>query len=298
MAVASGNFAELLWPGIHDIFGNTYKDWDALYPRVFMEKDSDKRFEKEQGVTGLPLAGVKDEGNSIPYVDPYQGFQKEYVNVTYALGANVTREMYEDDQYNYINSIPKMLARSMRQTEETIAFNHFNRGFNSSFTGADGQPLFSDSHPLVGGGTFRNQLSTAADLTQTSLEQAINDLRDFVDDQSLKIMVKPKCLVVPTQLAFTAQKILQTQQAVGSADNDKNIISGMGMELIISPYLTDSDAWFVCTDAPNGLTWYNRRSAEIVRDNEFDTQNLKFATTRRFSSGWTDPRGVYGTAGA
>lgn len=298
MTVASGNFAELLWPGIADIWANEYKDYPVLYEKIFDVKQSDKRFEKEQGVTGLPLASVKDEGNSVPYEDPLQGFQKEYINTTYALGAIVTREMYEDDQYNYINTIPSMLARSMRQTEETTSFNILNRAFNTSYTGADGVSLCNASHPLVGGGTFRNQLSTAADLTQTSLEQALQDVMDFVDDRSLKIRAMPKSLVVSTQFNFTARKILESANVVGSADNDKNPIPGLFKDLVVSPYLTDTDAWFIVTDCPNGLTFFNRRKAEIARDNEFDTENLKFKTSRRWSVSWTDPRGVFGTAGA
>ncbi len=298
MTIATGNFAELLWPGIAQIWGVTYKDYEPLYYKIFEMKKSDKRFEKEQGVTGLPLAGVKDEGSAAMYVDPFQGYQQEYVNVTYALGSTVTREMYEDDQYSYINKIPVMLARSMRQTEETIAFNHLNRGFNTSFTGADGVTLLNASHPLVGGGTFSNRLTTDSDLTQTSLETAIQNLMDFVDEQSLKIRTLPKCLVVPTSLNFTARKLLETSYVVGSADNDVNPIMGLFQDLVVSPYLADPDAWFIVTDIMNGLTWYNRRSAEIVRDNEFDTQNLKFLTTERFSSSWTDARTIFATPGA
>lgn len=298
MTVASGNFAELLWPGIHDIWGQKYNDWPALYSKIFNMKRSDKAFEKEQGVTGLGLAAIKEQGGGISYDDPYQGYQKEYVNVTYGLGAIITREMYEDDQYNYINGLPAMLAKSLRQTEETIAFNHLNRAFNASFTGADGATLCSATHNLVGGGSFRNQLATAADLTQTSLEQAVQDLMDWVDDRSLKIRAMPKALVVPTQLNFTARKLMETDHVVGSADNDKNPIPGLFTDLVVSPYLTDTDAWFIVTDVDDGLTWYTRRAAEVGRDNEFDTENLKFKTTMRFSSGWTNPRGVFGTAGA
>lgn len=298
MTVASGNFAELLWPGIADLWGNEYKDWPPLYSKVFETKKSNKRFEKEQGVTGLPLAGVKDEGDSVGYVDPFQGYQKEYVMVTYGLGSSVTREMFEDEMYNYINTIPKMLARSMRQTEETVSWNVLNRAFNSNFVGADGVVLGSASHPLVGGGTYSNTLATAADLTETSLEQAVIDLRNYVDDQSLKINTMPRKLVVPTQLEFVARKILETTQKLGSADNDKNVIRGSITDLVVSPYLTDNDAWFVTTDVMNGLTFFNRRAAEITRDNEFDTENLKFKTTRRFAVGWTDARGVYCVPGA
>lgn len=298
MTLATGNFAELLWPGIKQRWGTAYNDYEPLYSKIFEVKESTLRFEKEQGVTGLGLASVKNEGSPIPYSDPFQGYQKEYNNITYAIGTTVTREMYEDDQYNYIREAPDWLARSMRQTEETIGFNHLNRAFNASFLGADGVSLCNASHPLVGGGTYRNQLSTASDLTQTSLETAIQDLMDFVDEQSLKIRVTPKCLVVPTALNFTARKLLESDYTVGSADNDVNPVTGLFTDLIVSPYLTDADAWFIVTDIPHGLTWYNRRASEIVRDNEFDTQNLKFASTKRFSSGWTDPRGIFGTAGA
>ena len=297
MTTASGNFAELLWPGIATIFGDEYNQYEPLYKKIFEMKNSDKAFEKEQGVTGLPLAAIKEQGKAATFVDPNQGFQKEYVNVTYGLGATVTREMYEDDMYGYINTLPKMLARSLYQTEETVHFNVLNNGFSTELT-ADGQTVFNASHNLVGGGTFRNQLATAADLTQTSLEQATQDLLDFVDDQSLKIRVMPKCLVVPTALNHTARKILETHYVTGSADNDINPVYGLFMDLVVSPWLTDSDAWFIVTDCPNGLTCFVRRDSEITRDNEFATENLQFKTTRRWSQGVTDPRGVFGTAGA
>ncbi len=298
MTVASGNFAELLWPGIHDIWGQKYTDWPALYPKIFTMKRSTLAFEKEQGVTGLGLASIKGQGNPIDYDDPFQGYQQEYVNVTYSLGTVVTREMFEDDQYNYINGLPGMLAKSLRQTEETIAFNHINRAQNTNFTGADGVTLANASHPLVGGGTFRNQLATAADLTQTSLEQACQDIMDWVDDRSLKVRLMPKCLLVPTQLNFTARRLMESEYIVGSADNDKSGIPGLFQDLVVSPYLTDSDAWTIVTDSEDGLIWYTRRAAEINRDNEFDTQNLKFATTTRFVSSWTNPRGIFFSPGA
>lgn len=302
MTVASGNFAELLWPGIASLWAESYNDYEPLYAKCFSVKDSNKRFEKEQGVTGLPLAGVKDEGNAIPYVDPFQGYQKEYVNVTYAIGSSVTREMYEDDMYGYINTIPGMLARSMRQTEETTSANVLNNGFTATVTGADGVSLFNASHPLVGGGTFRNQLATAADLTQTSLEQALQDVRDpavmAVDDQSLKILIQPRCLVVHPQNQFRAHKLLQSTYVTQSANNDVNPLVGLFTDLVVNPYLTDADAWYITTDVPNGLTWYWRRRAEMGRDNEFDTENLKFKNTGRWSVSWTDGRGAYATPGA
>ena len=298
MAVASSNFAELLWPGIKHIWGQKYKDFEPLYPRIFTKKKATLAFEKEQGVTGLGLASVKDQGKALPYEDPFQGYQKEYVMVTYAIGSSITREMSEDDQYNYINSIPAMLAKSMGQTEETITFNHLNRGFNTLYTGADGLSLFNASHTNVGGGTYRNQLATTSDLTQTTLETMLQDLLLATDDQGLVIRLMPKALVVHPASNFRARKLLESDYVTGSADNDKNGIPGLFADLVVSPYLTDTDAWFVVAGGDDGLVFYTKRDAEIVRDNEFDTQNLKFATTKRFASGWTNPRLVWGTAGA
>jgi len=185
----------------------------------------------------------------------------------------------------------------MRQTEETVHFNHLNNGFSSAFTGADALSLFNASHVLVGGGTYRNQPATASDLTMTAIETAITDIMDWVDDQSLKIKVMPKVLIVPTALWAVAEKVMNTDRAVGSADNDLNVVRGK-MSIIVSPWLTDTDAWFIKTDIINGLTSYTRWDTELERDNDFDTKNLKFTGTRRWSSGWTDPRGAYGTAGA
>lgn len=297
MTTQTGNFAELLWPGIAQLWGESYGDWQPMWEKFFTTKTSDRAFEKEQGVTGLGLAGIKNQGSPTSFDDPLQGFQKEYVNVTYGLGAVVTREMFEDDQYNYINGIPKMLARSLRQTEETIAHNHLNNGFSSSFTGADGVSLFNASHPRIGGGTYRNQLSTMADLTQTSLEQALIDLKNYTDDRGLKIMVQPKMLVIPVDNEWNAMRVLKTDKTPGSSDNDINTMRGI-MPYVATPYITDTDSWFIVTDVPNGMTFYRRRSAQIERDNEFSTQNLQFLVTERFSSGWTDPRGIYGSQGA
>lgn len=299
MTVSSGNFAELLWPGIREIWGSSYNDWEALYRKIFTVKKSDKAFEKEQGVTGLPLASIKQQGSPIAFVDPYQGYQEEYIPVVYAIGAGVTREMYDDDQYNYISQLPKLLARSMQQTEETTHFNVLNNAFTAGVTaGADGVALASNAHPLVGGGANQSNIpDTASDLTMTSFETACTDIMDFVDEQSLKIYVKPRLLVVPTALWAIGEKILGTDRAVGSADNDINVVRAKA-QLIVSPWLTDTDAFFVVTDVPNGLVSYERRAADIDRDNEFNTQNLLFTSTRRWSQGFTDHRCIYASQGA
>ena len=297
MANSSGNFAELLWPGIHDLWGFNYDRYPRLYTKVFTMKTADKRFEKEQGATGLPLAGEKDEGGNVSYVDLIQGFQKEYVMVTYALGTTITREMVEDEQYNYINQVPEFLSESMNQTEETIAFNILNNGFGGGTTSADKVQLFSTAHSSADGSAYSNRLATDADLSQTSIEQMFQDIMDLTDERGLKLRAMPKCLVVSTQENFRARKILESGYVTGSADNDINPIPGLVQDLVVSPYVTDPDSWFTTTTVRNGLAFYTRRAAEIERDNEFDTQNLKIITTKRFDVDVTDARGVFGTTG-
>lgn len=297
MTTTTGNFADLLWPGLADLWGHEYGRWETIWPKVFSVKESNKAYEKEQGLTRLGLAGIKEQGAPVLFDDPMQGFAKEYVNVTYGKGAVVTREMSEDDQYNYINSIPGMLSDSMKETLETVNFNHFNNGYNAAFTGADGVILFSASHVNAGGGTYSNILATASDLTQTALEQAFIDISNYVDDMGLRINLKPMTLLVPTALQFTARKIMETEKVLDSADNTKNVIAG-SLNIVVSPYLTDSDQWQIITSAKNGMTHYWRRQPQAERDNEFSTQNLQMLTTMRFSSGWTDPKGVYGSPGA
>lgn len=297
MAVGTGNFAELLWPGIAELWGFTYERYPALYSKVFEMKTATKAFEKEQGATGLPLASIKDQGGNIDYVDLLQGFQKEYVMVTFALGTVITREMVEDEQYNYINQVPEFLAESMNQTEETVSFNIINNGHGGGTVSADGVQLFSASHTAADGSTYSNTLAVAADLSQTSIEQMCQNIMDLTDERGLKLRAYPKCLIVPTQSNFRARKILESSYVTGSADNDVNPIPGLFQDLVVSPYITDSDAWYITTTTRNGLSFYRRRAAEIERDNEFDTQNLKIITTTRFDVDVTDGRGVFGTAG-
>lgn len=298
MTVASGNMPELLWPGIKAIFGHNYKPKEMGYKKVFKVQKSTMAFEKEQGVTGLPAAGVKEQGSTAAYADPVQGFQKEFVHVTYGLGSSVTREMWEDDQYRYINRIPKMLARSMMETEETTHADVLNNAFGTA-KAADGLSIVNAAHVnAASGNTQSNQPTVASDLTQTSLEQAFIDIRQFQDDQDLLISCKPRKLLVPNELMWVAEKILKTSGEVGSADNTVNPMKGK-LELVVWDYLTDPDGWFILTDQDDvGFQSFLRRDAEIERDNEFDTQNLKFLTTKRWSQGLTDWRAVYGTSGA
>lgn len=299
---ATGNFAELLWPGIAKLWGISYKDWPSLYTQFFELEKSDKAFEKEQQITGFPIAGIKDEGDETPFSRMFQGYQKEYRHLTYGIGAIVTREMAEDDQYGAIKKIPKLLARSMREVEEVVCHSILNNGFTAPASGGtptvDGLSLFNTAHTLVNGGTESNTLAVAADLGQTSFELANQDVLDFQDDQGLLHMARTKTLIVGTGYNYLSKKLLETERVVGSMNNDKNIIAGEGIKLVVSPYITDTDAWFLSTDVENGLKFYTRREAEIDRDNDFETDNLKIKTTKRFSAGVTDFRGIYGVPGA
>lgn len=300
-AVHTTGFApELLYPGLKAIFGTSYQDYPKMYPKFMNVVQSDKRFEKVQEMSGFTLAGVKDEGDSVGYAKLNQGFQKEYNHTTYGIGAVISRELQEDDQYGFIRQVPKLLSQAMVRTQEVQAHATLNNGFDSNYTGADAVALFSTAHPNsgTGGGTQRNTPTTAVDLTQTSLEAAIIDIGNFRDANNQRIVVSPKTLVVPINESFNSRKILETKYKTGSADNDVNVISNMNLELVVTNYLLDTDAWFVITDAENGLTFMMRREASLDRDNDISTQNLALVTTMRFDTGWTDWRGAWGSPGA
>lgn len=296
----TGYAPELLYPGLAAIWGTTYKQTPKLYTKFMNVKTSDKRFEKEAGFTGFTMATVKDEGDSVEYARLTQGFQNEYNHTTYGLGAIITRELMEDDQYNIISQIPRLLAEAMARTEETQATSVLNSGFDTGVAGPDGLPLFSTAHLNAGsgGGTQGNTPATPSDLTQTSLEAALIAIMNFKDDNGQRINVDAKTLVVGTENYFNATKILNTKYKVGAADNDINVISDLPIELVVSKYITDPDSWFLITNAGNGLTFYRRRAADIQRDNDISTQNLAIVTTERFSTGFTDWRGAYANPGA
>lgn len=300
--VHSTGFApELLYPGLAEIWGDKYKQHPKKYDKFFTMKTSDKAFEKEQEMSGFSVAGLKDQGDSVAFARLTQGVQKEYVHVTYGIGAIITREMMEDDQYGFINQVPRLLSEAMVRTEETVATASLNNAFDSSIVGADGQPLCATAHPFSGsgGGTWTNTPAVAADLTQTSLEAAFIDVLNLRDANNQRLSYQPQQLIVSRGDFFNAQKILKTQYKTNSADNDVNIISELGLELTWTNYLTDQDAWFLRNGVPNGLTFYRRRDAEMERDNDrVGTQNLAIVTTTRFSVGFTDPRDIYGSPGA
>lgn len=297
MTVGTSNFGELLWPGIKTLWGHRYNQYQPKYTQWAQMASSDKAFEKYQGVTGLGLAAVKPQGKSVSFADPLLGFQSLITNVSYALATSVTREMNDDDQYGYIKRLPGMLSEAMRKTEETIAHNMLNNGFSTQ-TAADGLSLFNASHVTMDGSeTFSNTPAVTADLTQAALEAAEIAIGNFPDERGQPAMVNGKTLVVPVDQRFTAEKILGTKYEVDTANNTINPMEGK-YKLVISPYITDADSWFLITDCEEGLIFQRRTQAEINKDGEFTTLNMRFSTFTRFGVGVVNPRCAYGSAGA
>lgn len=302
MAITTGNFAKVLWPGVNSFYGIAYNEHATEYTDIFETRSSRKSYEEIVGTSGLGLAAVKPEGQPVAYDNMRQGFTNRFTNITYGLGFIVTREMVDDDLYDVImQQRSRGLAQSIRKTKETVGANVLNNGFNSSFLGGDGVELLSAVHPNVAGGTFANELGTAADLSEAALEQAVIDLGGWEDDRGLKIAAMAKKLIISVDNQFEAERILHTDLRVGTADNDLNAIKSMGkipQGFRVNHYLTDADAWFLTTDCSDGLIHFERRADDFTMDNDFDTENAKYKATGRYSFGWADPRGVYGSPGA
>ena len=300
--ITTTNFAKLLWPGINAIYGNAYKDYPEEWTKLgFEQNKSTRAYEEDVGVSSFGLASVKTEGGPISYDTERQAFTTRYNHVVYALGFIITREMYEDDQYSYIGKRKATaLARSMRMTKEIVAANIFNRAVTSGYTGGDGVVLLSASHPNVAGGTWSNLLSTASDLSEAALEQASIDIAALKDDRGLLIAVKPKMLHIHPSNQFEAKRILGADGRVGTDLNDPNALKTMGIipGVNVNHYFTDSDAWFITTDIPDGLKYFERRGDQFEMDNDFDTENAKYKATSRYAFGWTDPRCIFGSMGA
>ena len=303
MPITTGSLTKALWPGVNAWYGETYNEWPAEYPDLFEEQSSSKAFEEEVGVSGFGLAVEKAEGAGVSYDDARQSYINRYVNRTYALGFIITEEAIEDNQYNLAvlgRKDAKALAFSMRQTKEILAANVYNRAFNSSYVFGDAKELCATDHPLFAGGTFANELSVAADLSEASLEQACIDIAGFTNDRGLKIAVQPKSLIIPKELMFEATRILKSELQSNSANNDINALRIMGMfpgGVKVNHYLTDTDAWFVRTNCPEGMKYFNRVGNSFKPDNDFDTGNAKFKARFRCSFGNTDPRGIFGSPG-
>ena len=298
--ITTGSHPKALWPGVAAWFGAKYNEHPAQYTKLFDVKTSNKNYEELVEQTGFGLAPVKAEGSSTVYDSHAQGAVSRGTNKAYSLGYIVTREELDDNLYSEVSmQRAASLAFSMAQTRENVGANVYNRFTTAGYTGGDGVVLGSVSHPSLAGNQS-NILATAADLSEASLEDLTVQIMDAKNSRGLKISLQPKCLIVPTALVYDAQRILKSVQRSGSADNDINALRSLSVipDVAVNNYLTDSDAWFVRTNAPSGMVWYDRNPVEFTKDEDFDTDNAKAKAYMRFVPFWGDWRGVYGTTGA
>lgn len=303
MTTNSSNFAKALWPGINAWYGKAYNEYKTEYTDLFDTHKSNRAFEEDVGVTSFGLAVQKAEGAPVTYDTERQSFITRYSHIVYALGFIITREIYEDDQYDVVGQRKAQgLAFSMRQTKEIVGANIYNRAFAGAGnpTYGDGVTLLNSAHPNFAGGTQSNVLAVAADLSEAALEQACIDIAGYTNDRGLLIKVLPKRLVIPRQLMFEAKRIMGTDGRVGTSNNDLNALKSLGVipEMVVNHYLTDPDAWFIRTDVPHGMKYWERRADEFKMDEDFDTENAKYKATARYSFGATDWRALFGSPGA
>ena len=297
--IATGNHPKALWPGVYSWFGAKYNEHPAQYTKLFDMKTSTKNFEELVQQTGFGLAPVKPEGSSTAYDTHQQGYVARGTNVAYSLGYIVTREELADNLYESVSMRRAgSLAFSMAQTRENVGANVYNRVTTSGYTGGDGKVLGATDHPSLAGNQS-NILATAADLSEASLEDLTIQMMNATDPKGLKISLRAKALIIPTALVYDAQRILKSNLRSGSADNDTNALRLVGAipKIVVNNYLTDSDAWFIRTDAPDGLCWFDREAVQFTKDTDFDTDNAKAKAYCRFVPFWGDWRGVYSSSG-
>jgi len=302
MVTQRGDFAKALWPGINGWYGKAYSEYPVEYTDLFDTYKAGKAYTEDVGVSSFGLAAVKQETDGVLYDDESQAFVTRYPMITLGLGTIISREMYEDDQYQVVGPQKAAgLAFSMRQTKEIRGANVYNSAFDATKTGGDGVSLISDSHPNKAGGTWSNLLGTASDLTADAIEQACIDIAGFTNDAGLHIAIMPQCLIVPRQYVFIAERILKSTLQDSTADNAINAVRSTNVlpgGVKINHYLTDPDAWFIRTNAPHSMKYFERRPMEFSTDNDFNSENAKYKATERYAFGWTDPRGLYGSPGA
>jgi len=301
MAISRAQLVKELEPGLNALFGLEYKNYANEHSQIFDTENSDRAFEEEVMLSGFGNAGVKPEGSSVNYDAATETFTARYTHETLALAFSITEEAIEDNLYDRLASrYTKALARSMANAKQVKAANVLNRAFNSSYTGGDGLELCSTAHVIVSG-TEQNELSTAADLNETSLEQAMIDIAALTDERGLKIAAQGRKMVVPSALQFTAERLLKSVGRIGTADNDISAVVSMNVipqGYVVNHYLTDTDAWFIKTDVPNGLKHFVRAPIKTAMEGDFETGNVRYKARERYSFGWSDWRGVFGSPGA
>lgn len=299
MPTTTGDIAKFLWPGLNSVFNTEYNEYPLEFSQIFDESKSDKAYEEYAGYVGLGLSRVKSEGSGVYYDKWNQGFTRRVTNVSYALGYTITREALADNQYMKPAKMKtKALARSERQTKETVAANILNRAFNNSYTYADGVELCSTAKLTKTGLTYQNELTTAADLSEASIEQALIDISNLTDERGLKIAIRGMRLIIPTELQFTAARILESTLQNDSANNAINALKNVKLDVAINHYLTDSDAWFIKTDVPDGLIYQNRENPIFENDTDFNSKNVLFTCYSRYQFDSADQRAIFGSPGA
>ena len=302
MAISRAQLLKELLPGLNALFGLEYARYGEEHKEIFETETSERSFEEETKLSGFSAAPVKNEGSAIAYDNGQEAWTARYNHETIALGFSLTEEAIEDNLYDSLSArYTKALARAMAYTKQTKAAAILNNGFDTDYTGGDGVPLFSASHPLVSGGTNSNIPSTPADLSETALESAVIQISLWTDERGLLIAAKPRKLVIAPANMFVATRILETELRVDTADNDINALKSNGSipeGYTVNHYLTDPDAWFLTTDVPNGLKHFVRVPMATSMDGDFDTGNVRYKSRERYSFGWSDPLGVFGSAGS
>jgi len=302
MAISRAQLLKELLPGLNALFGMEYATYGEQHKEIYETESSERSFEEETKLSGFSAAPVKNEGSAIAYDNAQEAWTARYNHETIALGFSLTEEAIEDNLYDSLSArYTKSLARAMAYTKQVKAAATLNNGFTAGYVGGDGVVLFSTSHPLVSGGVNSNTPAVAADLNETSLENAVIQIAAWTDERGLLIAAKPKKLIAPPALQFVATRLLETKLRVGTTDNDINAIENNGSipdGYTINNYLTDTNAWFLTTDVPNGLKHFVRTPLSNSMDGDFDTGNVRYKSRERYSFGWSDPLGMYGSPGA
>jgi hypothetical protein len=299
MAISRAQLVKELEPGLNALFGLEYKQYVNEAAEIFETENSDRAFEEEVMLSGFANASVKPEGQGVTFDSAQETFTARYTNETIALAFAITEEAIEDNLYDRLASrYTKALARSMANTKQVKGAAVLNNAFTAAYAGGDGKELCATDHPTLAG-TFSNELATAADLNETSLEQALIDIAAFTDERGLKVAARGMKLVIPSALQFTAERLMKSKGRTGTADNDINAINNMGAVpegYVVNHYLTDTAKWFVKTDVPNGLKHFTRAPLKTSMEGDFDTGNVRYKARERYVFGFSDPRGIFGSA--
>jgi len=302
MAISRAQLLKELLPGLNALFGLEYNKYGEEHKEIYETETSERSFEEETKLSGFSAAPVKNEGAAIAYDNAQEAWTARYNHETIALGFSLTEEAVEDNLYDTLSArYTKALARAMAYTKQVKGANVLNNGFSATYPGGDGVQLFNTAHPLVSGGTNSNTPAVAADLNETSLENAVIQIAAWTDERGLLIAAKPRKLIVPPALMFVATRLLETQLRVGTNDNDINAIMNNGSipeGYTVNHFLTDTNAWFLTTDVPNGMKHFVRTPLATSMDGDFDTGNVRYKARERYSFGWSDPLGMFGSPGA